>query len=26
VKRASKKEEAPAPKKNIADILDEWDD
>ena len=26
VKRASKKEEAPAPKKNISDILDEWDD
>jgi hypothetical protein len=26
VKRAAKKEEAPAPKKNIADILDEWDD
>ena len=25
VKRASKKEEAPAPKKDVSAILDEWD-
>jgi hypothetical protein len=26
VKRASKKEDAPAPKKDVSKILDEWDD
>jgi division protein CdvB (Snf7/Vps24/ESCRT-III family) len=26
VKRASKKEEAPAPKKDVSKILEEWDD